>query len=77
MEKQPADYSGEMDYGTPGFPNFYMQPDGPNANEPMNAPSHAGQHANENDAVYAVETFVCTTASPNFIPSPKRAQPRG
>jgi hypothetical protein len=33
----------------------------------MNAPSHAGEHDNANDAITALETALGTTASPNFL----------
>ena len=35
----------------------------PSPSEPMNAPSHAGQHANANDAVEAIETELGTNPS--------------
>ena len=35
----------------------------PSSSEPMNAPSHAGQHANANDAVEAIETELGTDPS--------------
>ena len=40
----------------------------PVATNPMNAPSHAGQHANANDALEAIETAIGTTGAFNFAP---------
>lgn len=40
----------------------------PAPTDPMNAPSHAGEHDLENDAIHAVETTVGTTGSFNFLP---------
>jgi len=38
----------------------------PTSGEFLNVPSHSTQHANVNDAVEAIETFVGTTVTPNF-----------
>lgn len=50
------------------YPTSIDSPSNPTANEPMNNPSHAGQHADANDAYVAIETHVGTTGSPNFLP---------
>jgi hypothetical protein len=38
----------------------------PTPNEPMNSPSHSGQHTDANDAMVAVQTFIGTTTAPKF-----------
>src|ERR1035441_4244100 len=40
----------------------------PNPTDPMNNPSHAGEHDLENDAIKALETAVGTTGAFNFLP---------
>jgi hypothetical protein len=41
----------------------------PTAGEFLNAPSHSTQHADVNDAVEAIETFVGTASAPKFAPT--------
>ena len=48
------------------YPTSIDTPTDPTSSEPMTTPSHSGLHTNSNDAVVAIETFVGTTAAPNF-----------
>src|SRR5665213_2431415 len=45
------------------FPGSIDSFSDPTSSNPMNGPSHAGQHTNANDAIKAIETFIGTTAN--------------
>src|ERR1035437_4638676 len=49
---------------TTSFPGAIDSPTDPIATNPMTSPDHAGQHANANDALVAVETAIGTTGTP-------------
>lgn len=49
------------------YPTSIDSPTNPTPTNPMNAPSHAGEHDNANDAIVALETALGTTASPNVL----------
>jgi hypothetical protein len=53
----PTNYPGSIDSFTD-----------PASSNPMNAPSHSGQHTNINDAMVAVQTAIGTTAAPKLAP---------
>src|ERR1035437_8780388 len=46
------------------FPTSIDSPTDPIATNPMTSPDHAGQHANANDALVAIETAIGTTGTP-------------
>src|ERR1035437_3105367 len=48
------------------FPGAIDSFTNPAVGNPQNAPSHAGQHANINDSVKALETLAGTTAAPGL-----------
>ena len=48
------------------YPTSIDAPTDPTSSNPMNAPSHSGQHTNANDAIVAIETFLGTASAPNF-----------
>lgn len=51
------------------FPTSIDSPTDPIASNPMNSPSHAGEHTNANDAIVAIETAIGITGAFNFTPA--------
>src|ERR1019366_8240636 len=50
------------------YPTSIDSPTNPVATNPMTSPDHAGEHANANDAVVAIETAIGTTGAPVLAP---------
>jgi hypothetical protein len=53
------------------FPTSVDNFTNPTANDSLNLPSHSTQHANANDAIEAVETWLVTGASPRVVSTTK------
>src|ERR1035437_8053296 len=53
---------------TTSFPTSIDSLTDPISTNPMTSPDHAGQHANANDAIVAIETAIGTTGTPVLAP---------